>query len=234
MAGAAGTRAGQMASVEATMPGLIEDALSASDKLDRTTFVPLNKLLQMGESAISSPELKDFQIANQAVASEYQQVISRGGTNVTALKEAMMLLQTADSKETYRVALNRVRKEIDRNVEGSKKVEKELSTNYQKKIESSVSKEATPKEKAQEDIRQIVARLNEQLSDTKPGSPSYTRIQSDITEASKELGTPVKQTVPKKQNALPAKNSKGWGLQQDANGNRAYVGPKGEIEEVAK
>lgn len=30
----------------------------------------------------------------------------------------------------------------------------------------------------------------------------------------------------------PAKNSKGWALMQDASGNRAYVGPNGEIEEV--
>jgi hypothetical protein len=232
-AGASGRRAGNMASVEATMPGLIEDALAASEKLGRTPFVPFNKLLQMGEAAMSSPELKDLQLANQAVSSEYQQVISRGGSNVTALKEAMMLLQTADSKETYKVALNRVSKEVARNVEGAKKVEEKFTNSIKEKL-TPTSKEATPKEKAQEDIRQIVARLNEQLADTKPGSPSYTRIQSDITEASKELGTPVKQTVPKKQNALPAKNSKGWGLQQDANGNRAYVGPKGEIEEVAK
>jgi len=33
-------------------------------------------------------------------------------------------------------------------------------------------------------------------------------------------------------NNTPLVNGKGWGLQQDANGNRAYVGPNGEIEEV--
>ena len=30
----------------------------------------------------------------------------------------------------------------------------------------------------------------------------------------------------------PPQNSQGWGLQIDANGNKAYVGPNGEIEEV--
>lgn len=31
---------------------------------------------------------------------------------------------------------------------------------------------------------------------------------------------------------LPAKNDKGWVLHQDANGNKAYVGPNNEVEEV--
>ncbi len=31
---------------------------------------------------------------------------------------------------------------------------------------------------------------------------------------------------------VPPKNAKGWGLQKDAQGNQAYVGPNGEIEEV--
>jgi len=37
---------------------------------------------------------------------------------------------------------------------------------------------------------------------------------------------------PDQPQAPPPFNSQGWGLQQDANGNKAYVGPNGEIEEV--
>jgi hypothetical protein len=32
--------------------------------------------------------------------------------------------------------------------------------------------------------------------------------------------------------SLPAKNDKGWTLMTDANGNKAYVGPNNEIEEI--
>ena len=31
---------------------------------------------------------------------------------------------------------------------------------------------------------------------------------------------------------LPPTNTQGWSLMKDAQGNRAYVGPNGEIEEV--
>lgn len=131
---ASGHRAGQMASVEATMPGLITDALETSKALPRGKFVPLNKLEQMGQAAFSDPDLKDFALANQAVASEYQQVISRGGTNVTALKEAMDFLRTADSPEAYERSLQRVQKEVQRNVDGAKKVASEIGGSSQKKL----------------------------------------------------------------------------------------------------
>lgn len=119
---ASGHRAGAMASVEATMPGLIAEAADASSKVPRTSFVPLNKLLQMGEGSISDPALRRFKVANQSVASEFQQVISRGGSNVTSLTEAMHLLQTADSPEAYSAALQQLQREVAINVQGADKV----------------------------------------------------------------------------------------------------------------
>lgn len=133
-AGASGRRAGTMAAVEATMPGLIEQAKQASAAVDRTSFVPFNKLLQMGEGAISDPALKRLKVANQAVASEFQQVIARGGSNVTSLNEAMHLLQTADSPEAYNAALEQIKKEIEVNVAGTQKVHDNLAPELGKKL----------------------------------------------------------------------------------------------------
>lgn len=133
-AGASGRRAGTMAGIEATMPGLIDEAKKASAAVDRTTFVPLNKLLQMGEGAISDPALRKFKVANQAIASEFQMVISRGGSNVTSLNEAMHLLQTADSPEAYNAALDQIKREIEINVAGSKKVREDLNPSLAKKL----------------------------------------------------------------------------------------------------
>jgi hypothetical protein len=118
----AGHRSGTMASIEATMPGLIENASQVSAKVPRGNFVPMNKLLQMGDEMISDPNLKALKVATQAVASEYQQVIARGGTNVTALREAMQLLNTADSPQAYAAALKQVEKEVQIAVKGSEKV----------------------------------------------------------------------------------------------------------------
>lgn len=39
-------------------------------------------------------------------------------------------------------------------------------------------------------------------------------------------------TSPQKSATLPTKNAKGWSLHIDANGNKAYVGPGGQFEEV--
>jgi hypothetical protein len=117
-----GHRAGSMASVEATMPALTANARDLSHQLDQGKFVPLNQLVQMANDKISDPKLTAFKIAHQAVVSEYQQVISRGGTNVTALREAMHVLNSAKSAEAYDAALNQVDKEVAINVAGTKGV----------------------------------------------------------------------------------------------------------------
>jgi hypothetical protein len=57
------------------------------------------------------------------------------------------------------------------------------------------------------------------------------RAEQDIAAIERELaGTTGKKSGTKK--SSPLKNAKGWALHQDAKGNRAYVGPNGEIEEV--
>lgn len=121
-AAAAGRRQGNLAGVEAVLPGLIDNAIEASSKVPRGTFVPLNKLEQMGDSAISDPDMLQFKIANQGVSSELQQLIARGGSNVTALKEAMELMNTAQSQKAYAAGMEQVKKELKKVKEGSDKV----------------------------------------------------------------------------------------------------------------
>ena len=72
-------------------------------------------------------------------------------------------------------------------------------------------------------------------------------IDSNITEVEKYTNVISDSITPKQLNSLrarvperfkvaapppPPQNAQGWGLQVDANGNKAYVGPNGEIEEV--
>jgi hypothetical protein len=121
-ASTSGHRAGSMASVEATIPALISNARNLSRQLGQGKFVPLNQLMQMANDKISDPKLAAFKVGHQALASEYQQVISRGGTNVTALKEAMHVLNSAKSDEAYNAALDQVDKEVAINVAGTRKV----------------------------------------------------------------------------------------------------------------
>ena len=54
-----------------------------------------------------------------------------------------------------------------------------------------------------------------------------------VTEAMRKAAGPAaKPSGQTNTGAIPAKNARGWTLHQDANGNKAYVGPSGEIEEV--
>jgi hypothetical protein len=125
-----GHRAGSMAAVEAAMPALADNAVSLSKKLDQGRFVPLNKLSQMASDSISDPDLAAFKVAHQALASEYQQVIARGGTNVTALKEAMHVLDSAKSPEAYEAAANQVKREVAINVAAMNKVRAGMGGNH--------------------------------------------------------------------------------------------------------
>jgi len=125
-----GHRAGSMASVEATMPALTDNARQLAGELGQGRFVPVNKLLQMADENISDPKLAAFKVGHQAVVSEYQQVISRGGTNVTALREAMHALNSARGIDAYNAALKQVDKEVAINVAGTKAVRAGLGGNH--------------------------------------------------------------------------------------------------------
>ncbi len=52
---------------------------------------------------------------------------------------------------------------------------------------------------------------------------------NDLQERVKSMGS---ESAPAQKNQPSLTNSKGWTLHEDASGNKAYVGPKGEVEEV--
>jgi hypothetical protein len=188
---ASGTRAGQMASVEATMPGLIDEALDASAKVPRGNFVPFNKLVQMLDTSIGSPELRRLKIANQAVASEYQQVISRGGTNVTSLQEAMHLLQTADSPEAYSAAMNQIKREIAINVQGAEKVREKTAPKNTPEARIDPKEQAERDASAVEILKAEQTRFGKQLEQLK-ANPRATpedisRVQRDLDGVTREI-----------------------------------------------
>lgn len=118
----AGHRAGSMASVEAAMPAIIDNAVSLSANVPKGAWVPLNKLVTMSEDSISDPRVAAFRVGHQALVSEYQLVIGRGGANVFALKEAGHALEAARDQDAYIAAADQVRKEIAINVAASNTV----------------------------------------------------------------------------------------------------------------
>ncbi len=58
------------------------------------------------------------------------------------------------------------------------------------------------------------------------------QLESFMESKIREIEVLERQITQEASSEAPLQNSKGWGLQVDAAGNRAYVGPSGEIEEV--
>ena len=57
-------------------------------------------------------------------------------------------------------------------------------------------------------------------------------VQAQLMGRSPQGQNPQPQQQSPQAQQLPSQNQQGWGLMTDANGNKAYVGPNGEIEEV--
>lgn len=90
-------------------------ALEASEKVSRGKWVPLNKLLQTSESSISNPQLKEFRVANLQLAELWARAMNpRGVMRESDRQFALDMLSTADSKETYKLVVNQLKKFLER------------------------------------------------------------------------------------------------------------------------
>lgn len=93
----------------------IPAALEASDKVSRTGWVPLNKIIQGGQVATSDPALKSFGMANLQLAEHWARAMNPTGVMRESDRDkALSFLSTADSKETYKTAVNQLRTQIER------------------------------------------------------------------------------------------------------------------------
>lgn len=109
-----GTQVARMAVNSTEAQGAIDLGRKASADVPRTTWVPINKLIQMGEGAISDPNLLKFRAANLAIINTYSRAISPTGTPTVHDKEhAEQLLSTATGPAGYNAVLDQMNKEIE-------------------------------------------------------------------------------------------------------------------------
>lgn len=96
---------------EAAIPA----AIDASEKLDRTGWVPLNRIIQGGRVIASDPDQKRFGMANLQLAEHWARAMNPTGVMRESDRDmALGFLNTADSKETYRVAVDQLHTQIER------------------------------------------------------------------------------------------------------------------------
>jgi hypothetical protein len=80
-------------------------ALDASAKVPRGSWVPMNKLMQMGQESVSDPNLKRLTGLINTIDNAYDVLGGRGGTDKEKRAENRKNLMAADSPETFAVAL---------------------------------------------------------------------------------------------------------------------------------
>lgn len=85
----------------------------ASKNLPRGKFVPINKLLQTADSAISDPDLKELKVYVNSIMNAYDGLSARGGTDQDKRAAARALITTADSPEALERGLKAFQKEAD-------------------------------------------------------------------------------------------------------------------------
>ncbi len=93
----------------------IPAALEQSEKVSRTGFVPLNKIIQRGQIMTSDPELRAFGMANLQLAEHWARAMNPTGVMRESDRDlALQFLSTADSQATYRRLVSQLKTQIER------------------------------------------------------------------------------------------------------------------------
>jgi hypothetical protein len=108
------TAAGIVGKVEVAnkeLEAFVPIAKDANAAVDRSKFVPWNKLEQLGKKNISDPDLKRLYVATQTILNAYDMLASRGGTDQDKRAHNREILSNADSPEAYDAALDMIVRE---------------------------------------------------------------------------------------------------------------------------
>lgn len=109
-----GTMEGRMAPASIEAQGAFKIAQNSLDNLWRTNNVPVNRLLQMGETAMSNPDLKAAKVATNTAVMTYSRAIAPTGVGtVDAQQHAREILDTADGPEATKAAFAQLAREVD-------------------------------------------------------------------------------------------------------------------------
>jgi hypothetical protein len=102
----------EMAATEAY--NMMPIAVAASNKVDRTNYPTLNKVLLAAEKGTGDPNVVQFSVAVNSLVNTYSRAISPSGTPTVSDKEhAREILDKAYSKGQFAAAVDLMRQEIE-------------------------------------------------------------------------------------------------------------------------
>lgn len=110
---AAGAIAGKIRYAEKEIGQIAPKALQASELVPRGSFVPWNKLKLYGEKQLSDPNLKRLKGYLTTLSNSYDLLAARGGTDKDKRAHNRELLDTADSPEALKVAIETIQQEAE-------------------------------------------------------------------------------------------------------------------------
>jgi hypothetical protein len=232
-------------------------------KADMSGVPALNRWLNAGRTQIAGDiDVNNLNSGMIALQAELARVLSGAMTNAatsdSARAEANEIINKNMSPEMIDSLVPNIRKELKFKMDAFKEQREQITESMklpkadatrsapESKVSAadqkvrdeemgrvSATSDYTPErgglKKAKSDLAQMDAAIKEAKGDTKSVMQTQRdRIARAVSELEKSP-TPTKDTG----GPTPTKNSKGWVLHVDKNGNKAYVGPKGEIEEVS-
>lgn len=193
-AGSAGLRtlANRNANVEYaanTANRAIDIADAAIEKLPRTQYLPVNRLIQAWQSNTGSPEQAAAGAAVNTLVNEYARVVSPTGVPTEGTRQhGRDMLNSAQSHEQFKAVTAMMRKEIQSAKAAGHDTQQELRDNLTgKKSDAAAPAPAAaplPKVKTQDEANEVIRQAKEGLRAGKPRDAIIKRME--------ELGVPGK------------------------------------------
>jgi hypothetical protein len=89
-------------------------ALKASAAMPREAWVPIERIIQIGESAANNPKLSELQAANNAFANTYAKAVNPSGVPTDeSRRAAFTLLNVAKNPEAYAATVHQLQREME-------------------------------------------------------------------------------------------------------------------------
>jgi len=124
---AVGTRGANVELAGSGFLNIVPIARAASDKIERSGFLPFGKVQIMFNEQTNNPDLNAFAAANNGLVNTYSRAISPTGVGTVKDREhARKILSEAKSKEAYNAAVETLRKEIEAETKAPKEVRERL------------------------------------------------------------------------------------------------------------
>lgn len=139
----AGTREAQLGFAAHELEQFIPLARNAIEKVPRTEFRPINKLIELAQTQKLSPNQAALVAANRSVINAFSMVASRGAQTVHNVEEAEKMLSTAQDQPTYNAVLD----QLDREVKGALKAPQQVKEDLRRGMTGETPKAEEKKRK---------------------------------------------------------------------------------------